>query len=215
MNGLNEHKFKNIVVVAGAGISCGESSLLSLVVASGIPDFRSANGLYRNLNKYPVPYLRDPSTIFDYYDFQEYSTPFWILAKEMFYTNDQYHPTPCHFFLQLLAQKGLLRRVFTQNIDGLERKAGLAPPTLIEGHGTCSQCACVLCKQEYDPNVPQIAVNTRTVPFCSKCGGQIKPSIVFFGEDLPDVFYRCVMKDCPEADLLIVMGTSLQVYPMW
>ena len=156
MNGLNEHKFKNIVVVAGAGISCGESSLLSLVVASGIPDFRSANGLYRNLNKYPVPYLRDPSTIFDYYDFQEYSTPFWILAKEMFYTNDQYHPTPCHFFLQLLAQKGLLRRVFTQNIDGLERKAGLAPPTLIEGHGTCSQCACVRCKQAHGTLLQQV-----------------------------------------------------------
>ena len=83
-------------------------------VASGIPDFRSASGLYRNLNKYPVPFLTDPSTIFSFRDFADFPIPFWILAKEMFYTNDQYHPTPAHFFLALLQKKGLLRRVYTQ-----------------------------------------------------------------------------------------------------
>lgn len=121
-----------------------------------------------------MPFLRDPSTIFDIRDFREYTVPFWILAKEMFYTNNLYHPTPCHFFLQLLAQKGILRRVYTQNIDGLERKAGLDSPILIEGHGTCSKCACCVCGHKYEDSVPQQAVNGRTIPLCGVCGGSIK-----------------------------------------
>ena len=127
------------------------------------------------MNKYPVPYLTDPSTIFDFRDFKNYPIPFWILAKEMFYTNDQYHPTPCHFFLSLLAKKRLLRRIFTQNIDGLERGAGLEPPILVEGHGTCSQRACIQCGKGFSSQVPQEAVNNHQVPMCGDCGGLIKP----------------------------------------
>lgn len=184
-------------------------------VASGIPDFRSASGLYRNLNKYPVPFLTDPSTIFSFRDFADFPIPFWILAKEMFYTNDQYHPTPAHFFLALLQKKGLLRRVYTQNIDGLDRSAGLTLPVLVEGHGTCSSCACIRCHKPYSPSIPQEAVNERRIPVCGSCGGLIKPDIVFFGEDLPDRFYSCVAEDCYQTDLVLVMGTSLQVHPMW
>lgn len=93
----------------------------------------------------------------------------------MFYTNDQYHPTPCHFFLSLLAKKRLLRRIFTQNIDGLERGAGLEPPILVEGHGTCSQSACIQCGKGFSSQVPQEAVNNHQVPMCGDCGGLIKP----------------------------------------
>lgn len=194
---------------------CG-MNLLVLSLASGIPDFRSANGLYRNLGKYPVPFLTDPSNIFRLHDFFNFPTPFWILAKEMFYTDEQYHPTPCHFFLTLLQRKGLLRRVYTQNIDGLERRAGLAPPLLIEGHGTSASSRCWKCQCEYDLNRIQSAVNHRIVPMCSQCGkGLIKPEIVFFGEDLPSVFYHGLKEDMMKIDLLIVMGTSLQVHPMW
>ncbi|KAK8793203.1 hypothetical protein WA588_005142, partial [Blastocystis sp. NMH] len=204
IEGLRSNRFHNIIVVAGAGISC----------ASGIPDFRSASGLYRNLNKYPVPFLTDPSTIFSFRDFADFPIPFWILAKEMFYTNDQYHPTPAHFFLALLQKKGLLRRVYTQNIDGLDRSAGLTLPVLVEGHGTCSSCACIRCHKPYSPSIPQEAVNERRIPVCGSCGGLIKPDIVFFGEDLPDRFYSCVAEDCYQTDLVLVMGTSLQVHPM-
>lgn len=130
------------------------------------------------MSKFPVPYLRDPSTIFNIRDFYKYSVPFWILAKEMFYTNNLYHPTPCHFFLQLLAQKGILRRVYTQNIDGLERKAGLEPPLLIEGHGTCARGACHYCMSEFDIKTLQKAANNRQIPLCPKCGSDIKVIIV-------------------------------------
>lgn len=78
--------------------------------------------------------------------------------------------------MKLLAQKGILRRVFTQNIDGLERMAGLDEPILIEGHGTCSKCACCNCHQRYKDETSQIAVNKRCAPCCSKCGGYIKVS---------------------------------------
>ena len=93
----------------------------------------------------------------------------------MFYTNDLYHPTPCHFFLSLLAKKGLLRRLFTQNIDGLERRAGLEPPILVEGHGTCFQSACIQCGKGFSSQVSQNAVNHHHVPVCGECGGLIKP----------------------------------------
>ena len=150
-------------------------SLISdLTPASGIPDFRSANGLYRNLNKFPVPYLSDPSSIFSIKDFHRLSTPFWILAREMFYSNHKYHPTPCHFMLSLLKDRGVLRRIYTQNIDGLERDAGLAPPLLIEGHGTSRECSCIRCGKEFRPDLSQRCVDTRTVPICPFCGGPIK-----------------------------------------
>ena len=187
-----------------------------MFVASGIPDFRSANGLYRNLGKYPVPFLTDPSNIFRLRDFFTFPAPFWILAKEMFYTDDQYHPTPSHFFLTLLEKKGILRRVYTQNIDGLERKAGLEPPRLIEGHGTSASCSCTSCGYSYSLDVAQRAVNNRILATCGVCGeGLIKPDIVFFGEDLPECFYRSLHEDRSKVDLLLVMGTSLQVHPMW
>lgn len=149
-------------------------SLFLLTSASGIPDFRSANGLYRNLNKFPVPYLRDPSSIFNIKDFNKLSTPFWILAREMFYSDQKYHPTPCHFMLSLLKDRGILRRIYTQNIDGLERDAGLEPPLLVEGHGTSRECACFHCGQEFRSDLPQRSVDSRTVPFCPSCGGPIK-----------------------------------------
>ena len=174
IDGLKEGRYKNIIVILGAGISCGECVSILSCKASGIPDFRSANGLYRHLNKFPVPFLSDPSSIFNIQDFMKLSTPFWILAREMFYSNHKYHPTPCHFMLSLMAKKGIIRRIYTQNIDGLERDAGLQPPLLIEGHGSSRECACLRCKQEFEPSLSQKCVNSREVPFCPLCGGPIK-----------------------------------------
>ncbi|CBK19798.2 uncharacterized protein [Blastocystis hominis] len=132
----------------------------------------------------------------------------------MFYSDQKYHPTPCHFMLSLLKDRGILRRIYTQNIDGLERDAGLEPPLLVEGHGTSRECACFHCGQEFRSDLPQRSVDSRTVPFCPSCGGPIKPKIVFFHEHLPSVLYSCFREDMPVADLLIVIGSSLRVYPI-
>ncbi|KAJ2311116.1 NAD-dependent protein deacetylase sirtuin-2, partial [Coemansia sp. RSA 2702] len=113
---------KRVIVMAGAGISTD----------AGIPDFRSAGtGLYANLQKYRLPY---PEAIFTIDYFRRKPKPFFVLAKELY--PGQYTPTLCHFFVKLLAQKGLLLRHYTQNIDCLERVAGVESELLVEAHGS-------------------------------------------------------------------------------
>ncbi|XP_077420177.1 NAD-dependent protein deacetylase sirtuin-3, mitochondrial isoform X2 [Vanacampus margaritifer] len=115
-----EQKYKRVVVMAGAGIS----------TPSGIPDFRSpGSGLYDNLQQYNLPYAE---AIFEIAFFRHNPKPFFTLAKELYPGN--YQPNPAHYFVQLLHRKGLLLRMYTQNIDGLERLAGIPPEMLVEAH---------------------------------------------------------------------------------
>ena len=112
---------QNIVVVMGAGAS----------VSAGIPDFRTpGTGLYDNLEKYNLP---RPEAVFDLEFFKDNPAPFYLLAKELF--PGKFKPTPTHRFLKLLDEKGLLRRVYTQNIDGLEALAGLEHEKVVQCHG--------------------------------------------------------------------------------
>eukprot|EP00879_Flechtneria_rotunda_P004889 GHRR01005163.1.p1 GENE.GHRR01005163.1~~GHRR01005163.1.p1 ORF type:complete len:451 (+),score=183.15 GHRR01005163.1:273-1625(+) len=192
-------KARSIVVMAGAGIS----------VSSGIPDFRSpGTGLYSQLQRFNLPW---PEAVFDIRFFRHNPKPFYLLAKELF--PGGYMPTPAHYFIKLLYDKGLLLTAFTQNIDGLEQLAGLPADRVVPAHGSFDGARCIECSRACSMYAVQQAVFDNEVAICNSCGGLVKPDVVFFGEPLPARFHRRRLADLPQADLLIVMGTSLVVQP--
>ncbi|XP_028857518.1 NAD-dependent protein deacetylase sirtuin-2 isoform X1 [Denticeps clupeoides] len=198
---IKSGKCKNIICMVGAGIS----------TSAGIPDFRSpGTGLYANLQKYNLPY---PEAIFQIDYFKQHPEPFFALARELY--PGQFKPTVCHYFIRMLKDKGLLRRCYSQNIDTLERVAGLATEDLVEAHGTfyTSHCVRFLCRKEYNLDWMKEKIFSDEIPKCDSCSSLVKPDIVFFGENLPARFFTSMKKDFPLCDLLIIMGTSLQVQP--
>ncbi|KAK3750720.1 hypothetical protein QZH41_017269, partial [Actinostola sp. cb2023] len=132
---MKTDKCKNIIVMTGAGVS----------TAAGIPDFRSpGTGLYDNLQKYNLP---SPQSVFDIGYFRSNPEPFYKLAKELY--PGSFKPTVSHYFFKLLEDKGLLLRIYTQNIDTLERIAGISTDSIVEAHGTFHTAHCLECRQEY------------------------------------------------------------------
>lgn len=191
-------RVRNIVVVAGAGISTG----------SGIPDFRTpGTGLYANLAKYDIPY---PEAIFNIDYFSDNPHPFFSLAKELY--PGHHRPNYVHYFIRMLHQKGLLLRMYTQNIDGLEKLCGIPDDKLVEAHGSFATAACHLCYTPYPAEEAKQAIMNGNVPICTFCAGAVKPNVVFFGEDLPEKYFQHA-QDFPKADLLMIMGTSLKIEP--
>lgn len=147
-------KCKNIICMVGAGIS----------TSAGIPDFRSpGTGLYANLQKYNLPY---PEAIFQIDYFKKHPEPFFALARELY--PGQFKPTVCHYFLRMLKDKGLLTRCYSQNIDTLERVAGLEGEDLIEAHGTfhTSHCVSFLCRKEYSMDWMKSTVLNADISLC-------------------------------------------------
>lgn len=136
-----------------------------------------------------------------------------MLAREL-YPGARYRPTVSHVFIALLARKGLLHMLFTQNIDCLERAAGVPADRIVEAHGSFATQRCIECKAEFDDAKMRAFVAKGEVPRCEAegCGGLVKPDIVFFGEALPRAFFE-LSDRAKEADLILVMGTSLQVHP--
>ncbi|KAF2364973.1 Sirtuin family [Trinorchestia longiramus] len=196
---MKSDKCRNVITMAGAGIS----------TSAGIPDFRSpGSGLYNNLQKYNLAY---PEAIFELTFFRKNPQPFFTLAKELY--PGSFNPTPCHFFIKLLENKGFLLRHYTQNIDTLEHVAGISEDKLIEAHGSFRTAHCLGCKKSYDQQWIKDEVFADRVPTCESCSSVVKPDIIFFGEGLPDKFFRAVSSDFRKCDLLIVMGTSLTVQP--
>ncbi|XP_072130606.1 NAD-dependent protein deacetylase sirtuin-2 isoform X1 [Mobula birostris] len=194
-------KCENIICMVGAGIS----------TSAGIPDFRSpGTGLYHNLQKYNLPY---PEAIFEMGYFKQNPEPFFALAKELY--PGQFKPTLSHYFIRMLRDKGLLLRCYTQNIDTLERVVGLKEEDLIEAHGTffTSHCTNSACRKQYNLDWMKTQIFTKPSPKCEECDSVVKPDIVFFGESLPHRFFATMDSDFPKCDLLIVLGTSLQVQP--
>jgi NAD-dependent deacetylase sirtuin 2 len=197
---IQEQKISKIIVLTGAGIS----------TSAGIPDFRTpGTGLYDNLQKYELPY---PEAIFELDYFRVRPEPFFTLAKELF--PGHYSPTPSHYFIKLLADKKLLLRNYTQNIDGLERLAGIDEGYLVEAHGTFSTAKCINadCQKDYSFHWMKEEMKNG-IPKCLDCKDPVKPDIVFFGESLPLKFHDCLSKDFEQCELLMVMGTSLLVQP--
>ncbi|KAJ4303640.1 Sir2 histone deacetylase Hst2 [Kalmusia sp. IMI 367209] len=197
---IRDGQARRIVVMTGAGIS----------TSAGIPDFRSPDtGLYANLARLNLPYAE---AVFDISYFRGNPLPFYTLAQELYPGN--YRPTITHSFIHLLHQKGLLLKLFTQNIDCLEREAGVPGDKIVEAHGSFARQSCIDCKKPYPEDLMKTAIREKRVPTCldEKCGGLVKPEIVFFGEQLPAEFFE--NRALPaEADLAIVMGTSLSVQP--
>jgi NAD-dependent SIR2 family protein deacetylase len=197
---------KKIIVMCGAGVS----------TAAGIPDFRTpGTGLYSQLANYG---LKRPEDIFTISFFKQNPQPFYRLCKEIWPSN--YAPTKTHHFIKLLADKKKLLRCFTQNIDSLESLAGLDTDMIVAAHGNFDTASCCETKiqvpiQEVEQVIRQSGTggNPSFVELNKKYGTKlVKPDIVFFGENLPKRFFDH-MKDFQQCDLLIVMGTSLQVHP--
>ena len=173
-----------------------------------VPDFRSPKtGLYNNLKRLNLPYAE---AVFDISFFRQQPEPFYVLAKELY--PGKFHPTVSHAFIALLAQKGLLQMLFTQNIDCLERSAGVPAEKIVEAHGSFASQHCIECQQEFPDDKMKDHVLEGKVPHCPECGGYVKPDIVFFGESLPKAFERNSYQTTM-ADLVLVLGTSLTVYP--
>ncbi|XP_061621010.1 NAD-dependent protein deacetylase sirtuin-3, mitochondrial isoform X10 [Phyllopteryx taeniolatus] len=165
------------------------------------------NGLYDNLQQYNLPYAE---AIFEIAFFHHNPKPFFTLAKELYPGNFQ--PNLTHYFVRLLHKKDLLLRMYTQNIDGLERLAGIPPEMLVEAHGTFATATCTVCRSKYKGEDLRPDLMSGVIPKCLTCKGVVKPDIIFFGEELPPHFFK-YLTDFPLADLLIIMGTSLEVEP--
>lgn len=162
-----------IIALVGAGIS----------TAANIPDFRTPQtGLYAKLARLNLPY---PEAIFDIKFFRHTPEPFYAIARAR--KPHRLSPTLTHAFLALLAKKGLLRFVFSQNIDGLEVEAGVPEECVLAVHGNWKTQRCVRCKTAFPDGLMEWAVETGEVPYCldGGCKGPVKPDVVFFGEQLP------------------------------
>ncbi|KAK4574137.1 Sir2 histone deacetylase Hst2 [Recurvomyces mirabilis] len=195
---IKSGKVKNVVVMTGAGIS----------TSAGIPDFRSPEtGLYANLARLNLPYAE---AVFDISYFKENPEPFYTLAHEIY--PGKYRPTIAHSFIRLLHDKGMLLKLFTQNIDCLEREAGVPDDKIVEAHGSFARQSCIECHQPYPEDDIKQHIAAKSIPRCHECKGLVKPEIVFFGEQLPAAFFH--NRHLPQdSDLCIVMGTSLTVQP--
>lgn len=197
---IKRNNVKRVVVMTGAGIS----------TAAGIPDFRSPEtGLYAQLARLDLPFAE---AVFDISYFRNNPRPFYELAHELY--PGKYRPTITHSFISLLNKKGMLLKAFTQNIDCLEREAGVPADKIVEAHGSFATQRCIDCGLEFPAEHMKTAVRIKEVPYCerTRCGGLVKPDIVFFGEALPESFH--LNRALPaQADLAIVMGTSLSVQP--
>lgn len=184
---------KSIVFFGGAGVS----------TESGIKDFRSKDGLYRLHSKYGKPY----EVMLSHSYFEENVDTFYEFYKEFMITNAK--PNDAHKFLAFLENvKHKKVTIITQNIDGLHQIAG--SKNVIELHGSINRNYCVNCGKEFSLDYIK---NSKGTPRCDKCGGIIKPDVVLYQEPLDDYAITKAMIALQEADLLIVAGTSLKVYP--
>lgn len=184
-----------IVFFGGAGIS----------TESGIPDFRSVDGLYNIQWKYPPETIISHS--FFYYDTQE----FYRFYREKLLLNG-IKPNAAHYKLAEMEAAGKLTAIVTQNIDGLHQMAG--SKTVYELHGSTARNYCLKCNAFYDDKIIRESVNSPDkLPHCTKCGGLIKPDVVLYEEGLNDEIINNSIKAISEADTLIIGGTSLTVYP--
>ena len=180
----------NIVFFGGAGVS----------TESGIPDFRSTDGLYNQQYDYP------PETILSHTFYKSNPEEFWRFYRDKMICLDA-QPNPAHIKLAQLEQDGKLRAVITQNIDGLHQKAGSR--NVLELHGSVHRNYCERCGKFY---TAEDILRTTGVPRCT-CGGPIKPDVVLYEEGLDQDTLERSVAAIRHAEVLIIGGTSLVVYP--
>lgn len=184
-------KSKNIVFFGGAGVS----------TESGIPDFRSTDGLYSLKYKYP------PETIVSHSFFRQYTEEFYDFYKDKMMALEA-KPNKAHQKLAQWEQEGKLKAIITQNIDGLHQMAG--SKEVMELHGSIHRNYCERCHHFYDAAYVK---NSEGVPRCTECGGVIKPDVVLYEEGLDSQILQKSIAYIQKADTLIIGGTSLVVYP--
>ena len=184
---------KNTVVVTGAGIS----------TEAGIPDFRGENGIYRKLGENRVMNI--------------INIDFYRKSPEIFYAFYREHfmfppvePSHAHFVLADMEKKGLIKSIVTQNIDNLHQKAGSRRVIAIHGNADRFLCTASNCQAVYDG--PYVTNCPQVVPICAKCGTMLKPDVVLFGEQIKG--YMDAQETILGARLLVVIGSSLTVYPL-
>ena len=181
---------RRIVFFGGAGVS----------TESGIPDFRSQDGLYHQQFAYP------PEEILSHTFFARHPEEFYRFYRAKMLPLDA-QPNDAHRFLAQLEAGGRLTAVITQNIDGLHQKAG--SKTVLELHGSIHRNYCLKCARFFPPEYIR---DSEGVPKCP-CGGIIKPDVVLYEEGLDDATLRGAVRAISQADMLIIGGTSLAVYP--
>lgn len=183
----------NIVFFGGAGVS----------TESNIPDFRSENGIYNAVNKYGY----QPERILSHSFFISHPEVFFKYLREMLIYPDA-RPNNAHIGLAKLEQMGKLKAVVTQNIDNLHQMAG--SNKVYELHGTLYKNYCVKCGKKFDIDY---IMNSDGIPYCDKCGGVVRPDVVLYEEGLDNGTIYSSVNAIENADVLIVGGTSLNVYP--
>jgi NAD-dependent deacetylase len=199
MNGVDSaaaliKQARHVIALTGAGIS----------TPSGIPDFRSPNsGLWNKV---------DPMKVASLQGFLANPRAYYEWRKPLRQTLRTAQPNPAHHALATLEARGHVRAVVTQNIDGLHQRAG--SQRVYEVHGNARELVCLACRQV----VAEEAQAARTtqhdgVLYCGVCGGLLKPNVVFFGELLPPQVVREVEREVRACDLIIVVGSSLEVFP--
>lgn len=184
--------------LVGAGIS----------VAAGYPDFRSKDGIYARTAHLQLPY---PEALFDITYFRKHPQTFFTAAKGV--AREDLGPTHAHSFIKAVQEQGLLEVVITQNIDGLERKAGISAEKLIEPHGSNASSSCIDCGADFPNAEMRKLLHKGEIAYCKHCGGLAKPNVVFFGEPIRMNALE-VRRRVEKCDLFIIMGTSLVVQPV-
>ena len=186
-------KSNNIVFFGGAGVS----------TESGIPDFRSENGIYKAIENYGDP----PETILSHSYFMENTDGFYKYYKEnMIHTSAK--ANKAHLAIAELENQGKIKAIITQNIDGLHQKAG--SKNVLELHGSIMRNNCMDCGYSYSLD---FIINSKEIPICDKCGGIIKPDVVLYQEPLNNNIMNKATEYIANCDVLIIGGTSLLVYP--
>lgn len=181
----------NIVFFGGAGVS----------TESGVPDFRSVDGLYNQKYDYP------PEEILSHTFYRRKPDEFYRFYRDkMLYTDVK--PNKAHLKLAELEEKGKLKAIVTQNIDGLHQAAG--SKCVYELHGSVHRNYCEHCHKFFDMNY---IIESKGVPACDECGGPVKPDVVLYEEGLDDACITGAINAIRNADMLIIGGTSLNVYP--
>jgi NAD-dependent deacetylase len=185
---------RSAVTFTGAGIS----------TPSGIPDFRSPEtGLWNKNDPYEVASL----TAFKYHPEKFYD---WI--RPLIAISQSAQPNQAHITLAKLEQAGFLKAVITQNIDGMHQKAG--SKEVIELHGTTQTATCLKCGKQYSgENLIKEVAENNTIPYCKVCGAVLKPDIILYEELLPEKAWGRALDLCEQADVILVIGSSLEVYP--
>jgi NAD-dependent deacetylase len=186
-------KALHVIAFTGAGIS----------VESGIPDFRSKGGLWERY---------DPNEYAEYHAFLQTPEKFWTMHSELSDMVINAQPNPAHQALAALEKKGKLKAIITQNIDFLHQRAGNTK--VLELHGSGETVSCLECGKTVDGMIVHEIVKSGTIPpRCDYCNGLIKPNVILFSEPLPNDVFEEARRQMLVADLLIIVGSSLSVYP--